>query len=116
MRRRVGALFLRGSDRFSVFRFCAGFRDPAPVKPDKKEKCPVCGMFVYKYPDWVGEIIFNDGSTAFFDGAKDLFKYYFDLKKYNPGKTRKGYRGHLCHGILRSETRGCPKGLLRYGE
>ena len=63
--------------------------DPAPVKPSKKDKCPVCGMFVYKYPDWVGEIIFKDGTTAFFDGAKDLFKYYFDLKKYNHGKTQK---------------------------
>ena len=44
-------------------------------------------MFVYKYPDWVGQIIFNDGSMAFFDGTKDLFKYYFNLNKYNPEKT-----------------------------
>jgi nitrous oxide reductase accessory protein NosL len=64
-------------------------QDPAPVKPSKKVKCPVCGMFVYKYPDWVGETIFKDGSVAFFDGAKDLFKYYFNLRKYNPGKTQK---------------------------
>ena len=63
--------------------------DPAPVKPSKKDKCPVCGMFVYKYPDWVGEIMFKDGTMAFFDGAKDLFKYYFNLKKYNHGKTQK---------------------------
>ena len=61
-----------------------------PVQPGKKDKCPVCGMFVYKYPDWVGEIIFKDGSRAFFDGAKDLFKYYFNLKKYNPKKTKDG--------------------------
>ena len=58
-----------------------------PAQPTKKDKCPVCGMFVYKYPDWVGEIIFKDGSVHFFDGAKDLFKYYFNLKKYNPDKT-----------------------------
>jgi len=64
-------------------------QDPAPVKPSKKDKCPVCGMFVYKYPDWVGVVIFKDGTTAFFDGAKDLFKYYFNLKKYNAEKTRK---------------------------
>ena len=63
--------------------------DPAPMKPSKKDKCPVCGMFVYKYPDWVGEVVFQDGSVAFFDGAKDLFKYYFKLKKFNPGKTQK---------------------------
>ena len=52
--------------------------EPEPVQPSKKDKCPVCGMFVYKYPDWVGEIIFKDGSIAFFDGAKDLFKFYFN--------------------------------------
>jgi nitrous oxide reductase accessory protein NosL len=60
-----------------------------PLQPSKKDKCPVCGMFVYKYPDWVGQIVFKDGSIAFFDGAKDLFKYYYNLKKYNPEKTTK---------------------------
>ena len=87
MRRRVGALFFGVLIGF-LFSGSALAQGPAPLKPDKKEKCPVCGMFIYKYPDWVGEIIFKDGSTAFFDGAKDLFKYYFDLKKYNPGKTK----------------------------
>jgi copper chaperone NosL len=55
-------------------------------KPTKQDKCPVCGMFVYKYPDWLGQIHFTDGSVVFFDGAKDLFKYYLDLKQYKPGK------------------------------
>jgi len=58
-----------------------------PVKLSKKDKCPVCGMFVYKYPDWVAEIMFKDGTVEFFDGAKDLFKYFFNVKKYNPDKT-----------------------------
>jgi len=58
-----------------------------PVKPAQKDKCPVCGMFVYKYPDFVAEIIFQDGSYAVFDGVKDMFKYYFNLKKYNQKKT-----------------------------
>jgi copper chaperone NosL len=53
---------------------------PAPVSP--KDKCPVCGMFVKKYPDWIARIIFKDGSYAVFDGAKDMFKYYLDPKKY----------------------------------
>ena len=51
------------------------------------DKCPVCGMFVYKYPDWTAEIIFEDGAVFFFDGAKDFFKFYFNLKKYHPQKT-----------------------------
>lgn len=57
------------------------------VKPSPKDKCPVCGMFVAKYPDFAAEIIFKDGSYAVFDGVKDMFKYYFNLKKYNPSKS-----------------------------
>jgi nitrous oxide reductase accessory protein NosL len=57
-----------------------------PTKPSPKDKCPVCGMFVAKYPDFLAEIIFKDGSYAFFDGTKDMFKYYFNLKKYHPSK------------------------------
>ena len=57
------------------------------VKPSAQDKCPVCGMFVAKYPDFVAEIVFKDGSYAFFDGVKDMMKYYFNLKKYNPSKN-----------------------------
>ena len=58
-----------------------------PVKPSPQDKCPVCGMFVAKYPDFMAEIIFKDGSYAVFDGAKDMFHYYLDLHRYNPSKT-----------------------------
>ncbi|MGE5238756.1 MAG: nitrous oxide reductase accessory protein NosL [Chloroflexota bacterium] len=57
-----------------------------PVKPAEKDKCPVCGMFVAKYPDFVAEIIFKNGSYAVFDGVKDMMKYYFDMAKYDPSK------------------------------
>ena len=57
-----------------------------PVTVAKADKCPVCGMFVAKYPDFVAQIIFTDGTYAVFDGAKDMFKYYFNLGKYNPSK------------------------------
>jgi copper chaperone NosL len=55
-------------------------------KPSEKDKCPVCGMFVAKYPDFLAQIVFADGSHYWFDGVKDMMKYYFDLNKYNPGK------------------------------
>jgi len=57
------------------------------VKPTAKDRCPVCGMFVAKYPDWAAKIVFKDGTHVFFDGAKDMFKYYFNLRKYHPSKT-----------------------------
>jgi nitrous oxide reductase accessory protein NosL len=61
--------------------------EPVPLKAAKTDKCPVCGMFVAKYPDFLAQIVFSDKSYAFFDGAKDMFKYYLNLKKYNPSKS-----------------------------
>jgi len=43
----------------------------------KTDKCPVCGMFLYKYPRWVSRIVYNDGQFSF-DGIKDMMKYYFE--------------------------------------
>ncbi len=59
-----------------------------PAKITPSDKCPVCGMFVAKYADFVDQIVFKDGTHAFFDGVKDMMKYYFDLPKYNPAKPR----------------------------
>jgi copper chaperone NosL len=56
------------------------------IKPGPKDKCPVCGMFVVKYPDFVAVLAFKDGTHAFFDGVKDMMKYYFNLQKYNPSR------------------------------
>jgi nitrous oxide reductase accessory protein NosL len=81
----VLALFL-----FVVFSFVSGLlhaADLKPLTPSAKDKCPVCGMFVAKYPDWTAQIIFKDGSVHFFDGAKDMFKFYFNLKRYSPKKN-----------------------------
>jgi copper chaperone NosL len=61
--------------------------DKKPLAIKKSDKCPVCGMFVSGYKNWVAEIVFIDGSYAAFDGPKDMFRYYLDLKKYNPSKT-----------------------------
>ncbi len=58
-----------------------------PVRPGPKDKCPVCGMFVSKYPDWIASMRLKDGSSVFFDGPKDLFACYLDLGKYLPGKS-----------------------------
>ena len=47
---------------------------------NKDEKCPVCGMFVYKYPKWVAQIFYEKGHFSF-DGVKDLMKHYFKEKQ-----------------------------------
>jgi nitrous oxide reductase accessory protein NosL len=49
------------------------------IKVTKEEKCPICGMFVYKYPKWAAQIFYKDSHLSF-DGAKDMMKYYFEHK------------------------------------
>lgn len=49
------------------------------IKVTKDEKCPICGMFVYKYPKWVAQIFYKDSHLSF-DGVKDMMKYYFSHK------------------------------------
>jgi copper chaperone NosL len=68
--------YLRGADEIK----------PPQITPG--DKCPVCGMFVAKYPDFVAQVVFKDNSHAFFDGVKDMMKYYLDLPKYNPSKSK----------------------------
>ena len=51
-------------------------------------KCPVCGMFVAKYPDWTATARFRDGTTSYYDGPKDMFSHYLDTARYTPGKRQ----------------------------
>lgn len=60
---------------------------PLP-KPGPKDLCPVCGMLVSKYPNWVATIVYQDGHAHHFDGAKDMFKFWFDPPKYAAGHSR----------------------------
>jgi nitrous oxide reductase accessory protein NosL len=61
---------------------------PAPPKPGPKDLCPVCGMLVSKYPNWAATILYKDGHAHHFDGAKDLFKFWFEPAKYAAGHSR----------------------------
>ena len=69
------------------------------IKVPASAKCPICGMFVAKYPKWVAVMETSKGKF-YFDGAKDFFKYfflgnsgtsfvtgYYDLKKLNAKKA-----------------------------
>ncbi len=45
------------------------------ISVPKDAKCPVCGMFVYKYPKWSTKMVIS-GKDYYFDGVKDMMKYY----------------------------------------
>jgi copper chaperone NosL len=81
-----------------VFTFCfvvwctllsIGARSTAAPANDitAKSRCPVCGMFVAKYPDWVTQIRHADGTVQVFDGVKDMLAYYFEPAQFGgPGR------------------------------
>lgn len=46
-------------------------------------KCPVCGMFVSKYPKWAAQIVVDANHSHFFDGVKDMMKFYFQPSKFH---------------------------------
>jgi len=52
------------------------------IKVPKDAKCPVCGMFVEKYPKWVAQIEVEQKHSHFFDGVKDMMKFYFNPSKF----------------------------------
>jgi copper chaperone NosL len=62
-------------------------------KPGAKDLCPVCGMLVSKYPNWIAVVRYRDGHAHFFDGSKDMFKYLHDYARYAQGHRREDIEG-----------------------
>ena len=62
-----------------------GFSQTIP-EPTPRTTCPVCGMFVAQYPNWVATVLYPDGASHHFDGPKDLFTYLLDMKKWAQGR------------------------------
>jgi nitrous oxide reductase accessory protein NosL len=60
-----------------------------PIVPKPDDKCPVCGMFVGRYRDWVAGVRFADGGYAVFDGAEDLFRFLQGGARDERGRTAK---------------------------
>lgn len=56
------------------------------IEAGKRAVCPVCGMFVAMHPEWLAQVVYEDGSEAFFDGPKDLFVYLLAPERYAAGK------------------------------
>lgn len=51
------------------------------IEVPQDAKCPVCGMFVAKYPKWAAQIK-CEKHQHFFDGVKDMMKFYFNSEHY----------------------------------
>lgn len=68
----------------------AGVVRAAPLDlpgPTPEMRCPVCGMSVATCKNWLAAVRFQDGKTLFFDGVKDLLKYYHHIGAYEKERT-----------------------------
>lgn len=61
--------------------------DRGPIEPSATDTCPVCGMFTARFPDFLAQIVFEDGSHLTFDGPKDLFKFTLQPERFGSEKT-----------------------------
>jgi len=47
-------------------------------------RCPVCGMYPARSPDWAAQLIFTNGDTHFFDSPLSLHLYLQAIERYSP--------------------------------
>ncbi len=83
----IGGLFFSSATAFAIK---LKRKKPASsgtyIEISKKERCPVCGMFVRPYPKWITQVQHKDGSHHSFDGMKCMVRYYLDVAKFDPDK------------------------------
>lgn len=103
-----------------IFTATVSSASPNIPEPTPRDTCPVCGMFVAPYPNWITAVLYQDGATHYFDGPKDLFTYLLDMKKWGQGRnaesiqsiTVKEYYGlkqidaHAAYYVVGSDTMG----------
>ncbi len=58
---------------------------PRTAPPDAR--CPVCGMYPSRFPDWAAQVIFDNGDAQFFDSPLSLFMYLQNPGRYSPGRS-----------------------------
>ncbi|WP_374496284.1 nitrous oxide reductase accessory protein NosL [Zoogloea sp.] len=49
--------------------------DLSPQYVQRSARCPVCGMYPYRSPQWMGQIVFNDQTASTFDSPVDMFRF-----------------------------------------
>lgn len=54
-----------------------------PQTIGKQQRCPVCGMYPARYPRWQAQIVFKDGKMTAFESPAELFRFRFDMGKYD---------------------------------
>lgn len=86
-----------------------------PPKPGPKDLCPVCGMLVAKYPNWIAVVTWKDGHAHYFDGAKDMFKFLHELPKFAPAHRQEDIAGIFVTDFYNLEKINARKALFVIG-
>lgn len=50
-------------------------------------RCPVCGMYPARSPEWAAQVIFSNGDAQFFDSPLSLFTYLQNVSRYTAGHS-----------------------------
>ncbi|MHB8948300.1 MAG: nitrous oxide reductase accessory protein NosL [Rhodoferax sp.] len=53
----------------------------------KDARCPVCGMYPARTPQWAAQLIFSNGDAHFFDSPLSLYLYLNAVTRYSPGRS-----------------------------
>ena len=65
----------------------SGQRIDAPRTIPTDARCPVCGMYPARSPEWAAQVIFANGDAYFFDSPLSLFQYLANVGHYSQGRT-----------------------------
>ena len=58
---------------------------PRPIPADAR--CPVCGMYPSRSPQWAAQVLYRDGHVHFVDSPIDLFQLMRDVPRHRAGHT-----------------------------
>lgn len=74
-----------------------GLLDARPVPADAR--CPVCGMFPARAPEWAAQVVFANGDAQFFDSPLTLFLYLQDVGRYSRGRQADEIAARYVHDV-----------------
>jgi len=61
----------------------ASAADLSPQQVQRATRCPVCGMYPSRTPQWTAQIVFNDQSASSFDSPVDLFRFMGNMALFD---------------------------------
>lgn len=61
--------------------------DLSPQQVSSEARCPVCGMYPSRYPQWMAQIVFSDYSAISFDSPVELFRFLNAMGQYDKRHT-----------------------------